>query len=175
MNKNDKTQVIRLALRIVTTLACLIWAAFILSNSLKTSEQSSTQSAAVVETVQKVAKAIAPQSKIANATGEAYDMLHVFVRNLAHFGQFAVLGALLCWCYFAYTLQVKHFYLPILGVVCIPIFDEWIQGFVAGRSWELIDLALDICGGFIGLFCAMLSVYIGCWVYKRKKRKAGTE
>ena len=102
------------------SVASVAWVVFILANSLQTGEQSSVQSAEIVEKVQEIAQAIAPESAIANATGEEYDILHGMIRHCAHFMEFAVLGALLCWCCFAYTLRREAFWFPLGGVVTIP-------------------------------------------------------
>lgn len=165
-----KMRKIRLVLRILLSVATALWLSFILSNSLKTAEQSATQSSTIVETVQQVAQIVAPESKIANATGEAYDALHAFVRNCAHLVEFAVLGALCCWCYFAYTLQRKYFYIPLLGVLFVPFLDEYLQTFSLGRGVELTDLALDICGGLAGMLFAACCVMIGVRIYCKRKR-----
>ena len=98
---------IRTVLRIVLTIACVVTIGFIFSNSLKTAEQSSAQSSTVVETIQKVAQVIAPESKIATATGEEYEALHELIRAWAHFAEFFLLGVLFGWCYCSYTLQKK--------------------------------------------------------------------
>ena len=171
MRGKEKQNGIRTALRIILPIACLLWIAFILGNSLRTGEQSSEQSATVVEAVQRVAKVIAPESKIANATGDTYDRLHSVVRACAHAGEFAVLGALLCWCYFAYTSKLTYFYFPVIFLLLFPTIDECLQGFVSGRSGELIDLILDTSGGLIGLLLATLSVAIGVLIYERRTRK----
>ena len=65
---------------------------FILRNGLATGEVSSEQSHAVTETVQEVVGAIAPESPIATATGEEFDLLHATVRSFAHFFEYALLG-----------------------------------------------------------------------------------
>ena len=171
MRGKEKQNGIRTALRIILPIACLLWIVFILGNSLRTGEQSSEQSATIVETVQRVAKVIAPESKIANATGDAYDRLHGVVRACAHAGEFAVLGALLCWCYFAYTFKLTYFHFPVIFLFLFPTIDECLQGFVSGRSGELIDLILDTSGGLIGLLLAALSVAIGVLIYERRRRK----
>lgn len=171
MKSVGKQKIIILASRILLSIACLLWLGFILSNSLRTGEQSSAQSKTVVETIQQVAKVIAPASKIANATGDTYDKLHAVVRAFAHFTEFAILGALLGWCYFAYTVKWKLFFLPCLGAVLTAVVDEWLQSFVTGRGWEIVDLLLDGLGGFAGLLLAALSVVIGLWIYEKRARK----
>jgi VanZ family protein len=172
MKIKETQKIIQLLLKILLPIACLAWVVFIFSNSLQTAEQSSVQSTTVVDTVQQVAKVIAPESKIANATGSAYEKLHAVIRSFAHFTEFAVLGVLLGWCYFAYTLKWKYFFIPGLFVLLVPILDEWMQSFVEGRAWEAFDLLLDVLGGAAGIMFAALSVVVGLLICeKATKRK----
>lgn len=175
MGGKVKQNKIRLIFKIILPILCLLWLAFILSNSLQTGEQSAQTSATVVDTVQQVAKVIAPESPIANATGTAYNNLHTLIRNCAHVAQFAVLGALFCFCYLAYTFKMRYFHFPIIGVVLIPIIDECLQGFVSGRGGELNDLLLDTYGGIAGLVFAGLIVAIGALIYEVKKKEKTNE
>jgi VanZ family protein len=174
MGKKVKQNKIRLVFKIILPIACLLWWTFILTNSLRTGDQSAAQSSSVVNTVQEVAKVVAPQSGIANATGAAYNNLHTLIRNCAHVGQFVVFGFLLCCCYFAYTFKIRYFYFPIIAVVLTPLIDECIQGFVAGRGSELLDLILDTCGGIAGMLFASLGIAIGALVRDVKARKRDT-
>ncbi len=171
MTKITKQNRIRLALKILLPVLCGLWLVFIFTNSLRTGEESTVQSNAVVEAVQTVAKWVAPQSQIANATGEDYAKLHGIVRTLAHFAEFAVLGALAAWCYCAYTLQIRHCYIPVLGTLLIPLIDELLQKFTAGRAASLFDILVDSLGGLTGLFLAGLSVWVGWRIYQSKKKK----
>lgn len=163
---------IRTVLKILLPIACLLWLAFIFSNSLKTGEASSAQSSTVVDSIQSVAKVVAPNSWVANATGEEYEKLQGGVRISAHFIQFAVLGALLCWCYFAYTSRVAYIYLPLVGVMLVPFIDECLQGYVEGRAGELADILTDLTGGVCGFFLAAISVAIGAIIYLHKRKKS---
>lgn len=171
MRRKGKQNVILLALKILLPVACCLWITFILANSLQTAGESSTQSATVVETVQRVAKIIAPESTIANATGETYDKLHSAVRACAHILEFAVLGALLSWCYFAYTQEWKFFFIPCLAPLLVALVDEWLQTFVDGRAWEATDLLLDSLGGVAGVMFAALSVVLGLLIYEKRMLK----
>ena len=171
MRRVGKQKVITLALKILLPVACCLWIAFIFTNSLQAGGESSSQSAAVVETVQRVAQAIAPESTIANATGEAYDKLHSAVRACAHVTEFAVLGLLLGWCYFAYTLNWKLYFIPLLGALLVALLDEWLQTFVDGRAWEVTDLLLDSLGGLAGVVFAALSVVLGLLIYEKRMLK----
>ena len=163
---------VRTVLQILLPLACLLWLTFIFSNSLKTGEASTAQSSTVVDSIQSVAKVVAPNSWVANATGEEYEKLQGGVRISAHFIQFAVLGALLCWCYFVYTSRIAYIYLPIVGVLLVPFIDECLQGYVAGRAWELADVCIDLTGGVCGFLLAAISVAIGAIIYLRRRKKS---
>lgn len=160
-------------LRIVLTAACVLILCFIFSNSLKTGEQSAAQSVAMVDTVQKVASVVAPNSSVATATGAAYDRLHEFIRAAAHFAEFALLGTLLFWCAASYALKKEILLLPLLGVLTVPMIDECLQYFVADRGAELKDVCMDIAGGVFGLLFAVWTVLLGVYIHKKvlKKRK----
>lgn len=159
-------------LRIFLTLACVATLAFILSNSLKEAQESAAQSSAVVEMVQEVASIIAPESAIANATGEDYEILHAWVRAIAHLSQFALLGALMIWCYFSYTNEKLFLSIPLCLLAIIPVADEFIQSFVGGRASSAFDMLLDTAGGVIGVVFAALTLLIGrAFVIANEKKK----
>ncbi len=159
---------LRLTLQILLPILCVGWLTFILSNSLKTGVQSSQQSSTVVEWIQRVAEELAPDGWIANAEGEDYLRLHGFIRKAAHFCEYALFGALLCWCYFAYTLRLKWSFFPLVGVLLLPPFDELLQTTVSGRAGDIADVYLDISGGLVGLVAAGL---VGLIIVKKIKKK----
>ena len=157
-------------LRILLTAFCLAVIGYIFSNSLKTGEESSQKSNEVVQTVQKVIAYVAPQSPIATATGDAYDRLHALIRNLAHFSEFAVLGALLVWCYFSYTTKKKHLYIPVAVMLFVPVADECIQLSVAGRGSQFSDVLLDCLGCGFGGLVAMLALGLVLWILSNSRK-----
>ena len=169
--KRGKLSKARLFWRIVTTLACVFTLAFIFSNSLKTAEASSSQSSRVVDTVQKVVAVFAPESPIATATGEAYDKLHADIRTLAHFLQFALLGALYCWCWFTYTDEKGYVVIPATAIVITPMFDELLQALSYGRAAEWLDVGVDVAGGIVGGLFALCTLTIGVCIYRKRKQK----
>ena len=167
----EKNKIFRLVCRIVTTLACVLMMVFIFCNSLQTGEESSTQSSAVVDTVQKVVAVFAPESPIATATGKAYEKLHSAVRIVAHFLEFAVFGALCCWCWYSYTDKKIFLLAPTGAIVLVPVIDECLQTLTAGRAAEWLDIAVDISGGIVGGFCALCTLTIGILIYHKYKAK----
>ena len=170
---NGKLHKIRLFWRIVTTLACALMLIFIFSNSLQPAEESSSQSSAVVDTVQKVVATIAPESPIATATGEAYDKLHADVRTLAHYLEFALLGGLYIWCWFSYTDEKGLLIVPTTGIIITPMVDELLQTLSSGRAAEWLDVAIDILGGASGGFFVLCTLTVGIAVYRKNKEKKG--
>lgn len=170
-HNDTKKQYILWTVRILLTLACIAMVGFIFSNSLKDAQQSSAQSSQVVEVVQQVVSVIAPNSQIANATGEAYDLLHKVVRELAHVLQFFALGALGAWCCCSYTFRKIWQLVPILGIVGISLIDELLQIFSEGRAFEWGDIGKDVLGGILGIALAIFCVWCGYKIYKNAKIK----
>lgn len=169
--KRTKQRTFLYILRCALIVASLLTMAFIFSNSLKNGEESTQQSTGVVDFVQDVASVIAPDSPIANATGEDYDLLHSFIRNLAHFSEFCLLGALLSWTCFSFTFKKIIQIFPPLGVATVAIADECLQLFTDARAFEVGDILTDTCGGVSGALIAIACVWIGYCIYKRKRKK----
>jgi VanZ family protein len=146
--------------RVILTALLVGLLGFIFSNSLQTGEQSSAQSGGVTALVQEIAKKIAPNSKIATATGEAYDTLHAFVRLTAHFLEFCALGAVMVWCFYSYTLQKRHAPIAWICTCLTACLDELLQTLTAGRGAEIKDILVDCLGGAFGAVFAVLVIVI---------------
>lgn len=92
--------------------------------------------------------------------------LHLVIRKLAHFTEFACLGLLLTWQFGMMGEQGGH-------LICMPLFcgmaaacvDETIQVFVPGRGPSLMDVWIDTAGAAAGIMAA----YIG-YNYIRKHK-----
>ncbi len=162
-----------MALRIILSVACVLWVCFIFGNSLQSGEQSSEKSSTVVDVVQSVAKWIAPDSYIATATGEDYDKIHKVVRKLAHFTEYAILGGLLCWCYFSYTDDKKWLWASAATLLAVPFTDETLQKFVQGRAGRATDMLIDLSGELVGFAIAWLLLLLFLLWKKRRKEKKG--
>jgi VanZ family protein len=155
-------------LRISTTLFCVAVTAWIFSHSLQTGAESAGQSSAIVDALQNLIKKIAPNSWAANATGEAYDKLHSIVRTFAHWAEFALLGFSFALCYVSWTKERKWMYIPFSWIVIIPIIDEGLQSFTAGRGAQISDVLVDCFGGICGFWFVMAVLWL---VYKISKNK----
>ena len=156
-------------MQVVLSIACVLALAFVFSNSLKAGEESAEQSSGIVDLIKEVAAFFDPDSPIATATGETYERLHSGVRTLAHFGEFALLGALFSACCFSYTLKAPFQGIPLGGVLSVPCVDETLQLFVADRAADWRDILVDVSGGACGMAITIACVCFGIWLYKKRK------
>ena len=143
-------------------LAILAALAFIWGNSLDSAVESAAKSGRVGELLRPLLELVVGQGGVTD---------HL-VRKLAHFTEYAVLGALLL------LLTVVGFRVRLQTVVNCLFFlmaaaltDETIQMFSDGRSSQLTDVWLDLSGAMagilVGLFC--LALCRMCWLlYKHR-------
>ena len=88
------------------------------------------------------------------------------LRKMAHFAEFACLGALITWFVGMIGEKGAHLaFMPLLGGNLAACVDETIQVFVPGRSSSLIDVWIDTCGAAAG----MMLLLIGYHYIQKKK------
>lgn len=83
-----------------------------------------------------------------------------FVRKLAHFSIYTLLGLCSANAFYLTFLQLKKAVgLALLTGCLYAVSDEIHQLFVPGRSCQITDMALDSCGVLLGilLFCALFA------------------
>lgn len=86
-----------------------------------------------------------------------------FVRKLAHFSIYTLLGLCCCnACYQTFFQVKKAFGISLAAGSVYAVTDEIHQSFVPGRSCQLSDMLLDSCGVLFGilLFCTLFSIVI---------------
>ena len=84
-----------------------------------------------------------------------------FLRKLAHFQEFAFLGANLFWL-FAMVLRMQRSVVAA-GFGCsvfTACVDEWLQSFSSGRNPSLIDVSIDSAGAAVGLGLLLIGYII---------------
>lgn len=79
------------------------------------------------------------------------------VRKLAHFTEFACLGAVLSW---RFAMKGRHPFCAWLAGTAAAGVDETIQLFVPDRGPGLRDVAIDSCGVAAGLLLFYLGLSI---------------
>ena len=82
-----------------------------------------------------------------------FSMLHMLVRKLAHFGEYALLGAALRQFLWTFPLRWPGTAAWIMATL-YAVLDEWHQTFVSGRSGQLRDICIDSAGALAGVFLA---------------------
>lgn len=117
--------------------------------------------------VEKVVEVIDVVSK-KDITPKTYDDVEFFVRKLAHFLNFFILG-------FLFSLlaalidgrKIKRIILPamICGLIG-ALIDEGHQRFVAGRSGEMRDVCIDFLG--VELSCFLFTIMGMIWNVEEK-------
>lgn len=127
-------------------LATALWLWFIYARSAQPAAVSHEESGAVLGLLRRVLPFV--------------DML--LVRKLAHFTEYAVLGALL-WLDWR-LLGRDGLLLPLGAGLLFAAGDELLQTFIPGRSGELLDVLLD----FSGVLAAVLPARL---IRKRKENK----
>lgn len=148
---------------IAFALLSLLIAGFIWGNSLKTIEQSKSQSVPVADTIQPI---VDPQEKIEKP------VFHSLVRKAAHVTEFFALGLSVAG--FAISLGAylgkRLISMPILIVLSTAVLDEYIQYF-AKRGSLVTDVVLDFSGAMVALLLVWLVRGVIALIKKRKEHK----
>lgn len=85
-----------------------------------------------------------------------FKLFHTLIRKFAHFSEYALLGILVSTVS-SHTIEERQQKLVIiLWMILVPILDEGIQYFTPGRSAELRDCLIDMCGYSFGFLIAYL-------------------
>ena len=88
-------------------------------------------------------------SSIPNLKASQNPVLDEVVRTIAHF-LFFVVGYFLFFRALNFGKKKKNFYLPLALAALYGLSDEIHQTFVPTRTFQLMDLAVDFGGAFIG-------------------------
>lgn len=148
--------------KILFTILTVAFVLFIFSNSLQNGENSSKESGTVVQLLQSLFHSLG----ITAAVSE-----HI-IRKTAHFCEYAVLGALLGEMLRRYTPRVlQNIFVPLFIGLAVPVADECIQLFSAGRTALVLDVVLDFSGMLTGLALTVLCILL----HDRRRKGHGQE
>ena len=119
----------------------LVWIIFIFCRSLQPAETSTFESQWVLDLLQRIIP---------------FELSMHFIRKLAHFIEFAVLGVLAGLLFGGQCRRLLPglLFSAMTGVIT-ALCDETIQLFVAGRSGQLQDVWLDVAGASAGAVLAL--------------------
>ncbi len=141
-------------------LACMLsTAAFIWSNSLKEAGASTQQSGYFR----------ALFAKLFDVTQEPFRFLYHNLRKVAHFSEFALLGAETALFLAPYKERRLLRYLGGLGCcAAVALADEGIQYFVPGRAASFVDVGIDTAGATCGMLLLIALAAICRRLFKKK-------
>jgi VanZ family protein len=89
-----------------------------------------------------------------NTSAETLAFIHIGVRKLAHFLEYAVLGFLAARAFRGSPrspIRNKWFALAAVLIIVYALFDEYRQSFVPSRTPSIYDSFVDIAGGLTAL------------------------
>ena len=143
--------------RIVMTVLTAAAIAFIFGNSLLSAEKSSKESGFLLTLLNRLLCALQIDGEISSFV----------IRKLAHFTEYAVLGALLSVTMFLYLRKRKWMMLTAVPIgALVAVCDELIQMTSPGRSCEVRDMLID--GGGV-VFASLIVLAVISIKGKRKK------
>ena len=99
------------------------------------------------------------------------DTGHGLIRKLAHFTEFACLGALLTW---LLSMHRKPAILALAGGFFVAGMDETIQYFVPNRGPAFRDVLLDTFGVLMGIVLCRVGYTIFCRLAKQSLEDSKT-
>ena len=161
---------LRKIILLLLIISCVLWTAFIFSNSLASAEESTLKSDVITQKVNEVASAVGIEQEITAST----------VRDMAHFTEFAVLAALVCAtvCTFMWDKYIGKPLVSLLWIsLSIPIcfvlacIDELLQKLSPGRACDYADVMLDSLGALCSLTAFTLIYMSAVAIINRSKRK----
>ena len=129
---------LRLNRRILVLLLCFVWGNSLLPGSV---------SGAFSDWVRDILAVLLPGEVPGVTTGGG------LLRKIAHFTEFAALGATLCW---RSGMLEKRKWMALVSGFGTACLDEIIQLFVPDRGPSLRDVAIDTCGVAAGMALLLL-------------------
>ena len=130
---------------------------FIFGNSLLDGEASNEHSGRLMEILKPL---LDPHDRIPQKD------FHVFVRKMAHFTEFFLLGVTATFAakQISAAFGIRSVFMPLFFTLASAVTDEMIQNFT-GRTSSVKDVLID----FSGAVCGLLVTYMISWLVRRRK------
>lgn len=139
----------------------ILWMVFILYMSSKPAAESAADSSQIVDLL----------LKWLGISGDFSEEMSFIVRKTAHFTEYFILSALITTTNIAFNNEKLNFSFILLMVVLTALSDEFLQGFIDGRSSEVRDVLIDFSGGvaFLVIFKAFVYRKVrSSYIYQKK-------
>lgn len=139
--------------------------AFIWGNSLVSGTGSGAMSGRVMAWI----------NSFLHLNSEDAETLHLVIRKMAHFTEFACLGLLLAWLFCMTGAKKGYlFCMPLFCGILAACADETIQVFVPDRGSSLIDVWIDTAGITAGTAVFLIGQSLIRQKHKRKNKEETT-
>lgn len=89
-----------------------------------------------------------------NTTPDQLEVIHLVVRKLAHFSEYALLGILAARAFRTSpnpTIKRRWLLISLSIIVGYALIDEYHQSFVPSRTASIFDSLIDMSGGLVAL------------------------
>ena len=150
------------ALRVFFVMCLLGTIAFIYYNSLQIARQSTVASDEVLGLA----------NRLSATLGLSLAFSEGVIRKLAHVAEYMLLGFWLMLTLRVYKTQVVSFLSwPLFLGLFVAVTDEFLQGFVAGRSSEVKDVLIDFGGLVGGLLAGLIAIWLAAAIWRASHKK----
>ena len=142
----------------------LLMLAFIWGHSMMPADLSEWESSRFLALVRPLVEAF---QRLLETRGYVLTQEHL-VRKMAHFTEYAALGALMCLLFLRKDGRCRLL-LPAGSCLAVAFIDEGIQMFSAGRGPALRDVGIDFCGACMGILLTALAVTLAYDALRRRR------
>ncbi len=147
--------------RILTVFALILWMVFIFSLSSQNASESSKTSGSVIVSVLRILDSDfddLPKSE----QKEIVSRYQFIIRKSAHFGAYFILGALSFASLATYKKPKFALKIFLSTLICLAyaVSDEYHQTLIPGRSGEIRDVLIDLCGSALAIFILTIIVLL---------------
>lgn len=148
---------------ILMPILCLLWIGiiFAMSSDVNSNSKSKNISQKIETTIN------VNNSSNLSSSKASVNKINYFIRKSSHFVEFLILGILLYYTAFVYSLEPKTSLPCILFLILlIANLDEFYQSFV-GRTSKVTDSLIDLCGGIVGILIGIMVRYFNDRLHRR--------
>lgn len=150
VKKSSKSKIIMIAVTV-------LFVSFIFFQSSKTADVSGGESEGITDFLNNLFVSLKLNIVIAEG----------FLRKVAHFAEFFILGCLLTATEHTFTTQThKRIFTIFFFGLATAVCDETLQLFISGRAGLLTDALID----FSGILCGTLISLLFLWIKKSRHR-----
>ena len=169
MNKNILKHIIRYLLVIAIIIECCVIFNFSSANGTSSSNTSKKFASFVID-IFNCGNEMSPQERL-----EKIESLQPFIRKMAHFSIYMLLGILTMSCALTFKWSMAYkFDFSTMFCFLYAITDELHQKFVSGRSGKFWDVCLDTVGATFGVLFILIIALIVQSIKNKKNNKIKT-